>query len=145
MRGALAGQVELGEPHGAERERHGQLDQAVHRADQLEAAAADVGHQGALAGQAEVVRHRAVGEGGLGLRVDDPERDVELLADPADEPGPFSASRTAAVATAAIRLHAAALADLAHAAQRLDGARSMAALVEAAGGGEAPPPGGAGP
>ena len=103
-RGAVAGQVELGEPHRAEGKRQGQLDQAVHRADQLEAAAADVGDEGPLAGQPEVVGHGAVRERRLGLRVDDPERDVELLPDPADEPRPFSASRTAAVATAEMRV-----------------------------------------
>ena len=103
-------------PRGSE---SGELDQPVHRADQLQAAAADVGHDGALAGEREVVGHRPVGEGGLGLGVDDPERDVQLLPHPPDEPGPFSASRTAAVATAAIRRTPAPLADLAHAGEGL--------------------------
>ena len=117
-------------------QRHGELDQAVHRADQLEAAAADVGHEGALAGQAEVMRHRAVGERRLGLGVDDPERDVELLADPPDE-------RRAVVRLA----HGGGghggdpLARRGAGRPRACGpasasARSMAALVEAAGGGE---------
>ena len=133
---APAGQVELGEPHGAEGKRKGELDQPVHRADQLQAAAADVGHEGALAGQREVVRHRAIGEGGLGLGVDDAERDVQLLPHPADEPGPFSASRTAAVATAAIRRTPRRWQTSRIRREGLDGA-VHGGVVEAAGGGEA--------
>ena len=132
----VAGQVELGEAHGAERERQGELDQAVHRADQLQAAAADVRHQGALAGQGEVMRHRAVGEGGFGLRVDDPERDVQLLADPADEPGPVLRFAHGGGRHRGDPVHAAALADVAHPAQALHGP-VHGGVVEAAGGGQA--------
>ena len=132
----LAGQVQLGEPHGAEGQREGQLDQAVHRADQLQAAAADVGHEGALAGQPEVVRHRAVGERRLGLGVDDAERDVQLLRAPAGRtrrrspprarrrwPPRRSACTPRRWQTSRMRA-------------RVCMARSIAALVEAAGRGE---------
>ena len=69
-------------PSGIE---YGRLDETVDRADELEAATADVGHDGARAVHAEMVGHRAPGEGGLGLGVDDAQRDAELVAHPLDE------------------------------------------------------------
>ena len=67
VRGPVAGEVQLGQADGAERERDGELDQAVHRADQLEAPAPDVGHQRALARQPEMVGDGTVGQRGLGV------------------------------------------------------------------------------
>jgi hypothetical protein len=72
-------------PHGAERQRDRGLDQAIDRADELEAAAADVGDDGAGSVHPEMVGHRAPREGGLGLGVDDAQRDAELVAHPLDE------------------------------------------------------------
>ena len=133
--GALPGEVQLGEPHRAERQREGELDQAVHRADQLEAAAADVGDEGPLAGQMEVVRHRPVAERRLGFGVDDPERDVQLLAHPADEPGPVLGLPHRGGGHRRDPADAAALADLAHPG-RAPGAPGPSRLLEAAGAGE---------
>ena len=99
----------------------GELDQAVHCADQLQAPAADIRHEGALAGEREVVRHRAVGEGGLGLGIDDAEGNVQLLAHPADEPGAVFGLPHRGGGHRGDPPHAPSLADLAHPAEGLDG------------------------
>ena len=131
VRGAVAWEMELGEAHRAEGQRRGELDQAVDRADQLQAPAADVSHQGALAGQSEVVGDRAVGQCRLGLRVDDAERDVELLAHAADEPGAVLRLPHGRGGDGGDALHPPPLADLAHAGQRLERALD-GRVVEAA-------------
>ncbi len=135
VRAPLAREVQLGETDRAERQGHRQLDQPVHGADQLEAAAADVGDQRALPGQAEVVGDRAVGERRLGLGIDDPERNVELLAHPPDEPGAVLRFADGRGGDGGDALHPAPLADLAHAGQGLHGALD-GGLVQAAGPGE---------
>ena len=132
---ALAGEMQLGEPDRAEGEREGELDQAVHRADQLQAAAADVGHERALAREREVVGHRPIGERGLGLGVDDPERDVQLLPHPPHEPGAVLRLPNGRGGHGRHPPHAAPLADLTHAAQGLDGAVHRR-VVEAPGAGQ---------
>ena len=63
-------------PNRAERQRLLELDQTVAGADQLEAAAPDVGHQRRPAGR-EVVDRGPVGKVGLSFRGDDSKRDIE--------------------------------------------------------------------
>ncbi len=128
--------MELGEAHRAEGEGQGLLDQAVHRADQLEAPAADVGDQGPLTGEGEVMGDRAVGQRGLGFGVDDAEGDVELLPDPAHEPRPVLRLAHRGGGDRGDPPDVPSLAHLAHPAQGLDGP-VHGRLVEAAGVGEA--------
>jgi hypothetical protein len=75
---------------------------------------------------------RPVGEGRLGLGVDDEQRDVQLLPDPADEPGAVFRFAHRGGRDRRDAVHVAALADLAHAPQGLDGAVHRR-FVEAAG------------
>ncbi len=83
----LAGEVLLGQPHRAERQRHDVLHQPADGQDQLEAAAADVGHDAAAPHHGEVLPDREKGEPGLGLAVDHLERDADLVLDPPRELG----------------------------------------------------------
>ena len=85
MRRFLAGEELLGEPDGAVGKRPAQLDEPVHRADQLEAAAADIGDEGLGVVEPEVMLDRAVGKLGFVLGRDDLQGEAELLTDPPDE------------------------------------------------------------
>ena len=58
---------------------------AVDGADQFEAAAADIGDDGAGLVEPEVMGHRAIREPRLGFGVDDFEGDAELGSDPVGE------------------------------------------------------------
>ena len=128
-------QIELGEAHGTEGKREGELHQPIHRPDQLETAAADVGDQGALTRQGEMVRHRAVGQRRFGVGVDDAERDVQLLPHAPDEPRAVLRLPHGRRGHGGDAAHAAALAHLAHPGESLDRALHRG-VVETAGAGE---------
>ena len=68
-----AGKVQFSESDGAERQGEALLHQPVDRADQLQAAAADVRDHRPTAFEREMMRHAAIGEFGFGLGIDDPE------------------------------------------------------------------------